>query len=103
LSILIAKYRKRAHGAGREWALNDSQAAILFESNCCYCGAPPANIIQGKGHVDPIPLIYNGIDRRDNTQGYTPESLATEPNGRWATMNFWLGFRVPIDTPVLLD
>lgn len=39
---------------------------------CDYCGSPPTAIKRGKDIWSP--LIYNGIDRVDNSLGYTSEN-----------------------------
>lgn len=56
-----AKYRKLA------WELSDTQFAELTQAPCVYCGGLPSN------HAKPYrgTFVYNGIDRADNTQGYT--------------------------------
>jgi len=50
------------------WGLTKDQARNLFQQPCAYCGQPPRA-------VKTIPLgrgsfTFNGIDRRDNLQGY---------------------------------
>lgn len=52
----IANYKCQAKMKDREWSLTDEVATALFRSACHYCGLPP----------DPL----NGIDRKDNDQGY---------------------------------
>jgi hypothetical protein len=47
--------------------LTDAQFASLIHGNCFYCGCPPAShqLVALKHE-----LTYNGIDRKDNSQGY---------------------------------
>lgn len=53
----LTVYKLMAKKWGREWTLTDSEASKLFLTDCAYCGKPP----------NPI----NGIDRFNNTKGYT--------------------------------
>lgn len=41
----------------------------LMGQSCAYCGSPPSNYKPGKGRADGF--TYSGIDRVDNSQGYT--------------------------------
>jgi hypothetical protein len=58
-------YKGQASGRGLSWALSYRQAEGLFRSNCFYCGSPPGN----RNSYDIY--LSSGIDRRDNTKGYT--------------------------------
>lgn len=44
----------------------------LTSSNCFYCGVEPRQIKKAKNNNGDY--IYNGIDRKDNNEGYTPEN-----------------------------
>jgi 5-methylcytosine-specific restriction endonuclease McrA len=59
-------YRSKARWRRLPFELSDEQVASLFAASCAYCGARPANGMPGKE--------YTGIDRLDNTIGYTPEN-----------------------------
>lgn len=63
---LILKYKYGATKRGLEYSLSNKDAVKLFKSNCVYCGVAPK---RGIGRTTRF--IYNGIDRMDNTQGYT--------------------------------
>jgi hypothetical protein len=56
----LAAYRFNAKHRKREWGLSDGEARVLFRLPCHYCGLPPG--------------LRNGIDRKDNTQGYIAEN-----------------------------
>lgn len=71
-NFVVHKYRKCAEQRGLEFALSGEQALKLFASNCFYCGAPPSN--QQRRRRNDSGFTYSGIDRYDNTQGYTPEN-----------------------------
>ena len=49
---------------------------LIFQ-NCYYCGIEPMNIRKKKYVNREEILIINGIDRMDNTKGYTLENSAT--------------------------
>lgn len=53
----LSEYKRGANKRGHEWALTDEQAYKLFSEPCFYCGDPGG-----------------GIDRFDNSQGYTAEN-----------------------------
>lgn len=60
-------YSTSAKKRGYEFALTIEEALALFSSNCHYCGGEPSNIFK-KSY---IPFVYSGIDRKDNSIGYT--------------------------------
>ncbi len=69
-TLLAAK--TGAKDRGLAWDLDDDTFDLLSQSPCHYCGCPPSNIAKGVGVAGDF--IYNGIDRRDNRQGYTNEN-----------------------------
>lgn len=56
-AVKLAHYKYSASARGHEWTLTDPQAIGLFSKPCYWCGDP--------GY---------GIDRFDNSQGYTAEN-----------------------------
>lgn len=60
------QYKRNSEKAGREFTLTFEEAKGLFSSDCHYCLSPPSRRCKGKHE-----LWYNGIDRVDNTAGYT--------------------------------
>jgi hypothetical protein len=71
-NALFGRYQYNAKRRGYDFALSYDEALHLFSSPCFYCGTTPSQIIdkfQGNG-----PFVYNGIDRRDNAQGYILEN-----------------------------
>lgn len=56
----LTTYKNRARRSGREFSLSDAEFEALVRSDCVYCGA--------------IPQPINGIDRVDNSLGYTKEN-----------------------------
>ena len=69
---LFASYKKGARNRDLAFELTREQFRRLTEMPCWYCGAGPAQV----KHLEQCygDYIYNGIDRVDNTQGYTPEN-----------------------------
>ncbi len=64
--------KRYAHGArarGLEWRLSTLEVVHLTQALCFYCGAEP------QGRVGKF--VYNGIDRKDNAQGYTLGNCVT--------------------------
>lgn len=61
-------YTRSAARRGLPWELTVDQFKTLITSPCFYTGRPPTTlkIVAGKHKI-----LYNGIDRRDNTKGYT--------------------------------
>lgn len=62
-------YMRHAKERGYSWELSREETLNLMESDCHYCGKEPSNVagedkLYGK-------FVYNGIDRKDNTKGYT--------------------------------
>lgn len=57
-----AKYRNHEFNISKEYFLN------VTKQNCHYCGDPPKNKFKRKDYNGSY--IYNGIDRKDNSQGY---------------------------------
>lgn len=70
-----ALYAHRKHDAkirGLEFSLTKYQARILFESPCTYCGAKPTVTVTHPNLSGEY--AWNGIDRANNSIGYTPEN-----------------------------
>ena len=64
---LHAMYKYRGWGLGRE------KFRELTQMSCHYCGAEPTSVKVGRGNGGNY--IYNGIDRIDNTKGYTARNV----------------------------
>ena len=74
-NALICAYKCRAREYKREWSLTTTQAKILFDGNCYYCGSSPKQLCGGKkAHGQ---YLYNGLDRLDNSIGYTAENAVS--------------------------
>lgn len=65
-------YKGASLRRGFEFSLTFDQFYELSQQNCVYCNKKPAQVFKSAHCVDT--LIYNGIDRRDNSLGYTVEN-----------------------------
>lgn len=70
---IIYKYRLRCKKNGISWELTRDDCIKLFKGNCRYCGARP----ERARRVHTSVFIYNGIDRVNNSVGYTKENVAS--------------------------
>jgi len=82
-----ARYSGPNKGINREFSLTEEQFFALTQKRCHYCGIEPSQIM--KKQYDSF--IYNGIDRKDNTKGYTIENCepcCKECNLRKGTLSY---------------
>ena len=66
---VLKRYKTRAERKNLDWELTIEQAMKLFKGNCHYCNRKPNSIITTKNCY--LKFIYNGIDRVNNSKGYT--------------------------------
>lgn len=71
ISYVFNNYKQSAKNNNRVFELNRDQFEKLITSNCYYCGLPASIKRESYNTVDKEPFFYNGIDRKDNTIGYT--------------------------------
>jgi len=72
---LYASYKRNAEKSGRDFALTKGQFSNLLDNDCFYCDSPPMQTYSKKGMRET--LTYNGIDRVDNSKGYTLDNVVT--------------------------
>ncbi len=66
---ILLMYKIQAKKRGYDFDLTSDEAKTLMAGSCFYCGSPPSNIAKaGRANGD---FIYSGIDRVDNSIGYT--------------------------------
>lgn len=77
LNSLIKGYKWHAKNRGHEWELTKRQFKELTTQDCFYCGKKPENITYGSlgRRKEYGAYISNGVDRVDNTQGYTVDNV----------------------------
>lgn len=63
------QYAHRSKQKGLQFTLTNDEFRQLTTSDCHYCGAAPAQVMKN-GHQRTA-FIHNGVDRKDNSQGYT--------------------------------
>lgn len=67
-NAIIQSYKKNAKKRNLEFCLSFDEIIELLSGNCHYCGIPPCREVKtqhGNGS-----FIYNGIDRKNNKEGY---------------------------------
>lgn len=66
----FSSYNSNAKVRGHPFHLNKDEFKTLIDGDCHYCGAEPFNTLHYKGDT----YTSNGIDRVDNSKGYTIEN-----------------------------
>lgn len=74
-NLLLRTYKKNAELRGLEFSLTAEQFVDLMQQDCFYCGAEPKKSVRGKGFDGKY--AYNGIDRVNNSIGYTLENCVS--------------------------
>lgn len=82
---IITSYRAGAERRGFEWTLSEAEFDQLTSAACTYCGSPPSQVRTLKGCMGSF--VYTGIDRVDNTLGYSSENSVS----CCTTCNLWKG------------
>jgi hypothetical protein len=72
---LKRKYKYEAKKRGLKWDLTEEQFKGLTQQNCYYCGAKPNQSCFSTHNWLNGEYIYNGLDRIDNTKGYTIDNV----------------------------
>jgi len=70
---VINSYKHNAKTRGLNWELTEEEFEELAQQNCHYCGAKPNNVLNRKDCNGAY--TYNGIDRIDNSKGYTVDNV----------------------------
>ena len=71
--MVYCQYRLNAKRIDRVFSINEAQFLKITQKPCQYCGAKPVNV--GKSQCDSGDFIYNGLDRSDNSKGYTANNI----------------------------
>jgi hypothetical protein len=66
-------YTRRCRLRGYVFELTFEEFKLLITRHCTYCGAAPCNIKRKKKWGNRR-LYYSGIDRKDNSKGYTSDN-----------------------------
>ena len=73
---LFASYIKSASGRKHDWFLTKDEFRSKVTSNCVYCGVHPSLERKPNKGVNGG-FFYTGIDRVENTTGYTEENTVS--------------------------
>lgn len=75
ISSVVLSYRRSAETRGYSFDLSRKDFENIIFQPCHYCGAPPSNKKDvSVSRCQPGVLSYNGIDRKDNTIGYSVDN-----------------------------
>ena len=66
---LYKKYRREAIRRSLIFDLTQEEFRDITKRSCAYCGMLPSQVYIGTNKVHPY--VYNGVDRKNNTEGYT--------------------------------
>lgn len=67
LKTLYKSYKELAEKRGYNFELSTEEFNNIIKQNCAYCSIPP---FQKRNN-----LLFNGVDRVDNTKGYTSDNV----------------------------
>jgi hypothetical protein len=70
---IYASYISGARRRNLAFELNKEQFRELTSKNCFYCNLPPKQKMKNSANTGEI--VYNGLDRVDNTKGYTIDNV----------------------------
>ena len=70
---LYRNYKKQAEVRGYDFELTLEEFKVMIALNCHYCDTPPGNKWKSgaRAYHGIDTFLYNGIDRMDNSLGYT--------------------------------
>lgn len=74
VSYVFNNYKQSAKKNDRAFDLSRELFEKLISSDCYYCGLPPSIKRDSYNNRDKESFYYNGIDRKDNNQGYIIEN-----------------------------
>lgn len=75
INDLYSVYKRDATKKQRDFSLTKEEFSVLVTNNCVYCGSPPDRTHRYKRIKSNLKV--NGIDRKDNSLGYTIENTQT--------------------------
>lgn len=72
-----SRIKKDARAADRDFDIHIEDFRYLCQQNCYYCGSTPSNLItyRGKNTFTFRYFMYTGLDRVDNSVGYTRQNV----------------------------
>lgn len=70
---VFGNYKRNASKKDMEFNITKEQALDIMSKNCYYCGMEPSRVMKSKKLYGEF--IYNGLDRKDNNEGYTLSNI----------------------------
>lgn len=67
-------YKNNCQKRGRGFQIDLDLFKETINKNCHYCNKRPSNTVRGRGPHSHTSMRYSGIDRKDNSRGYTPDN-----------------------------
>ncbi len=74
---LFLSYKNGAKSRKVPFSLSKEEFLGFLKQNCFYCGIEPSKVLRRVRSHGRIEIIYNGIDRKDNTLGYIIDNCVT--------------------------
>lgn len=71
--FLYKKYRQSAKRRGYDFNIDIDEFSLITKENCIYCGCEPSTVVKSNWGDE---YVHNGIDRLDNSRGYTSDNIA---------------------------
>lgn len=68
------RYKLRAKKDGILFDVSQEAFSKVLHDNCYYCGQEPSQTLK-LGRLTDNTLIYNGVDRKENSAGYTDNNI----------------------------
>jgi hypothetical protein len=65
------RYKSRANHSKIPFSISVEEFSVICGQECFYCGIEPSQIINLKRFTNNV-LIYNGVDRKEDSLGYVP-------------------------------
>ena len=73
---IYTTYRRNAITRNYSFDLTEEEFFVLLSGNCFYCGIEPQQRSKSKTSRS-VDVLYNGIDRKNNSLGYTPDNVVS--------------------------
>jgi len=74
ITAIILQYKRHAKARSIKFSLSRCDVDKIVRMDCYYCGSKPSNLMLTKNSISGFK--YNGIDRIDNTKGYSLKNCA---------------------------
>lgn len=74
---ILNVYKRNARNRHYEWSLPYDRFLALINGECYYCGSGLSNVFTWRYKYEVASLPFNGVDRLDNTIGYTIDNCVS--------------------------